>query len=139
MEKNLPIKIIALVQIGISLLSLVSGTVLLLLMTGQIEVFSANLTQLSVYFKILIGFGLVASLWGLVVSFGLWRLQRWGWLGSLIFQALCLVNNGLILLGGRPLTFGVYVSVGISVGLLLGLLLPGISQMFLAPEPTAET
>jgi hypothetical protein len=101
MEKNLPIKIIALVQIGISLLSLVSGTVLLLLMTGQIEVFSANLTQLSVYFKILIGFGLVASLWGLVVSFGLWRLQRWGWLGSLIFQALCLVNNGLILLGGR--------------------------------------
>jgi hypothetical protein len=133
MEKNLSIKIIAFVQISISLLSLVSGTVLLLLITGQIEVFSANLTQLSAYFKGLVGFGLVVSLWGLVASFGLWRLQQWGWLGSLIFQALCLVNNGLIVLGGRPLTFGVYVSVGISGSLLAWLLLPGMHQRFSGP------
>lgn len=126
MKRSLSITLVAIAQLGISTLSLVSGTVLALLMTGRIEAFSADLTNLSDYFKILVIFGLLVSLLGIVSSYGLWRLQRWGWLGSLAFQALCILNNVLILWGGRPLTFGVYFSAGISGALLFALLLPSV-------------
>ena len=126
MRRSLSITLVALAQFGISALSLVSGVTLILLMTGQLEIFSADLTQLSDYFKGLVIFGLLVSLWGIVASIGLWRLQRWGWLGSLGFQGLCILNNVLILLGGRPLTFGVYFSAGISGALLFALLLPSV-------------
>lgn len=126
MKRNLSITLVAMAQFGISALSLVSGLTLLLLMTGRLEIFSADLTQLSDYFKGLVIFGLFVSIWGIVSSIGLWRLQKWGWLGSLLFQGLCILNNVLIFLGGRPLTFGVYFSAGISGALLFALLLPSV-------------
>jgi hypothetical protein len=126
MNRSLSIKLVAISQFGISTLSCVGGIILMLLSTGQIEIFSADLTNLSSYFKGLIVFGLIVSLWGLVASYGLWQLQRWGWLGSLVFQGLCLLNNVLIVLGGRPITFGVYFSASISGALLFALLLPSI-------------
>ena len=126
MNRSLSITLVALAQLGISTLSLVSGVLLILLMTGQIDVFSADLTQLPGYFKGLVVFGLLVSVWGIVAAIGLWRLQRWGWLGSLVFQGLCILNNLLIVLGGRPLTFGVYFSAGISGALLFALLLPSV-------------
>lgn len=126
MNRSLSITLVALAQLGISTLSLVSGVLLILLMTGQIDVFSADLTQLPGYFKGLVVFGLLVSVWGIVAAIGLWRLQRWGWLGSLVFQGLCILNNLLIVLGGRPLTFGVYFSAGVSGALLFALLLPSV-------------
>jgi hypothetical protein len=126
MKRNLSIILVVVAQLGISILSLVSGVLLVLLMAGQLEMFSADLTRLPDYFKALVIFGLFVSLWGIVSSIGLWRLQKWGWLGSLAFQGLCIFNNVLILLGGRPLTFGVYFSAGISGALLFALLLPSV-------------
>jgi len=126
MTRNLSITLVSLAQLGISVLSLISGTLLLLLMTGRVELFSADLTQLSTYFKGLVVLGLFISSLGIVSALGLWRLQKWGWVGSLAFQGLCILNNILILLGGRPLTLGIYFSAGISGALLFALLLPSI-------------
>jgi hypothetical protein len=126
MKRNLSIILITIAQFGISTLSMVSGILLVLLMTGRLAVFSADLTQLSGYFKGLVIFGLFVSLWGMASSIGLWRLKRWGWSGSILFQGLCILNNMLIFLGGRPLTFGVYFSAGISGALLFALLLPSV-------------
>jgi hypothetical protein len=126
MKRSLSITLVAIAQFGISALSLVSGITLVLLMTGQLEIFSADLAQLSDYYKGLVFFGLLISLLGMASSIGLWRLQRWGWYGSLLFQGLCILNNVLIVLGGRPLTFGVYFSAGISGALLFALLLPSV-------------
>jgi hypothetical protein len=126
MKRNLSITLVSLAQLGISVLSLISGTLLLLLMTGQVELFSADLTQLSTYFKGLVVLGLFISTLGIISAVGLWRLQKWGWVGSLVFQGLCILNNILILLGGRPLTLGIYFSAGISGALLFALLLPSI-------------
>ena len=78
MKRNLSITLVAMAQFGISALSLVSGLTLLLLITGRLEIFSADLTQLSDYFKGLVIFGLFVSIWGIVSSIGLWRLQKWG-------------------------------------------------------------
>jgi hypothetical protein len=126
MKRNLSITLVSLAQLGISVLSLISGTLLLLLMTGQVELFSADLTQLSTYFKGLVVLGLFISSLGIISAVGLWWLQKWGWVGSLVFQGLCILNNILILLGGRPLTLGIYFSAGISGALLFALLLPSI-------------
>jgi hypothetical protein len=137
MVRNIAITLVAIAQFAISALSLVSGITLLLLMTGQIQVFSSDLTNLASYFKGLILLGLLISLWGLVSSYGLWQLKRWGWLGSLVFQVLCMVNNGLIVLGGRQFTFGVYFSLGISGALLFVLLLPSTRRLLQTPDTSA--
>lgn len=137
MNRSLSVTLVAIAQFGLSTLSLASGVLLTLLMTGNLEVFSADLTQLSAYFKGLVVFGLFVSLLGLVSAVGLWRLQRWGWMGSLAFQGLCILNNLLILGGGRPLTFGVYFSAGISGALLFALLLPSV-RLSLQSEPDAS-
>jgi hypothetical protein len=138
MKRSLSITLVALAQLGISTLSLVSGSVLILLMTGQIEIFSADLTHLPDYFKALVIFGLIVSVLGIVAAYGLWQLQRWGWMASLVFQGLCILNNVLILLGGRPLTLGVYFSAGISGALLFALLLPSV-RLSLQGSPLPET
>lgn len=126
MKRNLSVILVAVAEFGISALSLVSGILLVLLMSGRMEVFSADLTQLSDYFKGLVIFGLFISGLGMTSAIGLWRLQRWGWLGSLLFQGLCILNNVLIVLGGRPLTLGIYFSAGVSGALLFALLLPSV-------------
>lgn len=136
MNRSLSITLVALAQVGMATLSLISGTILLLLMVGWLEVFSADLTNLSTYFKGLVIFGLTVSLWGMVSAYGLWQMQQWGWIGSLVFQALCIFNNILILLGGRPLTVGVYFSAGISSAFLFALFLPSVRLSI--QRPSAE-
>ena len=115
--------------------SLISGAFLVLLMTGTAQIFSRDLTELSLPLKGLIALGLAISLFGLVVTVGLWRRQWWGWVGSLIFQSLCIANNGLALLAGQSITLGVGVAIAVCLTLILALCLPAIRTIF-TPEPT---
>lgn len=126
MSRSPGLILVAIAQFIISLISLASGIFLLLLLTGQMQVFSADLTRLSVYFKGLVIAGFGISLLGVAASIGLWYGKRWGWIGSLAFQSLCLLNNGLAIAGGQSPSFGVYFSAILSVALIGGLLLPGI-------------
>ena len=130
MGKPWAVLTLALVQGFISIISLVSGAFLVLLMTGHAQIFSADLTHLSGYFKGLILSGLGISLVGVVATYGLWRVQRWGWIASVLFQLLCLLNNGLALLGGQSFSVGVYFSVGICGLMLAALMLPTVRQTF---------
>lgn len=133
MNRSLGVVLIALVQFLVSSLSLVSGGVLILLMTGQIEIFSADLTRLSPVFKGLVISGFLISLLGLVSAVGLWQLRRWGWLGSLVFQSLCLLNNGLAVLAGQAPSFGVYFSASLCAATILGLSQPRVRSHCLPP------
>ena len=126
--RSLAVTIMAVAQLAHSSLSLVSGGILLLLITGQLHLFSADLTGLSLYFKGLVVTGTVISLVGLVGGIGLWRRRAWGWIAAIVFQGLCLLNNGLALLGGRPPSTGVYVSIGVFVGMLMLLCLPSVRR-----------
>ena len=120
--------VIALFQGIISGLSVVSGVLLMLLMTGQVQLFSHDLTQLSMALKVLIVLGLVISLEGAIATVGLWQLRSWGWFGSLGFHALCIVNTGLTLAVGQPLNTSVYLSTLTSITLLACLALPTTRQ-----------
>ena len=115
--------------------SLISGAFLVLLMTGTAQIFSRDLTELSLPLKGLIALGLAISLFGLVVTVGLWRRQWWGWVGSLIFQSLCIANNGLALLAGQSITLGVGVASAVCLTLILALCSPAMRSIF-TPEPT---
>lgn len=130
MNRSLGTTLIALAQFTISLLSLASGVLLLLLLTGQIHVLSADLTRLSPFFKALVISGFLISLLGLVASIGLWQLRRWGWIGSLLFQSLCLLNNALALLGGQSPSFGVYFSATLCTAMIAGLCQPSVRLPF---------
>ena len=135
MTRSLGLTAIALLQGFISMTSLISGAFLVLLMTGTAQIFSRDLTELSLPLKGLIVLGLAISLFGLVVTVGLWRRQWWGWVGSLIFQSLCIANNGLALLAGQSITLGVGVAIVVCLTLILALCLPSIRTIF-TPEPT---
>lgn len=134
MKRNLSILIISIVQLLVSSLSLLAGVFLVLLMTGIVQVLSNDLTGLPSYLKGLVVLGLAISLWGLIVTYGLWTLKRWGWLGSLMFQGLCILNNGLALLAGQPLSAGVYFSVSLCVALGVALYMPSVRDQFVATE-----
>ncbi|MEM0981589.1 MAG: hypothetical protein AAGH78_15115 [Cyanobacteria bacterium P01_H01_bin.58] len=121
-------------QFLVSSLSLLSGIFLMLLMTGTVQVLSNDLTGLPNYLKGLVLLGLVISLLGLIVTYGLWALKPWGWLGSLLFQGLCVVNNGLALLAGQHVSAGTYFSVSLCVALGVGLCMPGVRDLFEAAE-----
>lgn len=129
------IKVIALLQGGVAALSLVSGMVLTLLMTGKLALFSANLVHLAPYFKGLVISGLVISGLGTVGTLGLWQGQRWGWWTSVGFHTLCLLNNVLALVGGQRLSTGVYVATAVSGGFLALLALPGVRRGLLGSQP----
>lgn len=130
MSRPLSVTLLTVVQGIISGLSLVSGFLLVLLLAGMVQVFSHDLTTLSLYLKGLVVLGLVISLLGLVSAYGLWTLKPWGWMGAFIFQLLCLANNGLGLLAGQPVSAGVYISAGIFTGAIFALLLPSVRQVF---------
>lgn len=130
MGKSWAVLTLALVQGFISAISLVSGIFLVLLMTGYAQIFSADLTHLSGYFQGLILSGLGISLVGMAATYGLWQMQRWGWIASVLFQLLCLLNNGLALLGGQSFSAGVYFSVGICGLMLAALMLPTVRHAF---------
>ncbi|MEM9004675.1 MAG: hypothetical protein AAGE59_14280 [Cyanobacteria bacterium P01_F01_bin.86] len=109
MQRTPGIIVIAIAQFLVSSFSLVAGVFLVLLISGALQVFSQDLTQLSIYLKGLVVLGLAISILGLVVTYGLWTLKRWGWIGSILFQGLCIANNGLGLLLGQSISTGVYV------------------------------
>lgn len=122
------VTVIAVVQLAHSSLSLVSGGILLLLMSGQVRLFSADLTGLSLYFKCLVVTGTIISLVGLVGGIGLWRRRAWGWGAAMAFQGLGLLNNALALLGGRSPSASVYVSMGVFAGMMALLCLPSVRR-----------
>ena len=124
------IAIIAIVQLIVSGLSLVTGVLLVLLITGAAQIFSHDLTALPLFLKGLVLLGLAISVWGLIVTYGLWTLKPWGWLGSLIFQGLCVANNGLAILAGQPMTAGVYFSAALCIGMLVALWMPSVRDAF---------
>ncbi|MEO1296042.1 MAG: hypothetical protein AAFW75_09605 [Cyanobacteria bacterium J06636_16] len=130
MKRTPVIILIAIAQFLVGSLSLVSGVFLLLLMTGAVQVFSQDLTGLSLYFKGLIVLRFAISIFGLAVTYGLWTLKRWGWIGSLLFQGLCIANNGLGLLIGHTISAGVYVSAIFCTGLIAALCLPSVKTIF---------
>ena len=130
MQRSLSITIIAVIQGLISSLSLVSGIFLILLATGAVQVYSQDLTNLSLSLKGLVALGLALSLFGIVVTVGLWQLKPWGWIGSLMFQALCILNNCLAIWLGQSLTQGVYFSWAICIALMTALLMPGVRDRF---------
>lgn len=125
---RLGIRLVALIQFGLSGLSLISGGVLLLLMSGQIQLYAADLTRLEPIYKGLIISGEAISLLGIVAAWGLGRQQRWGWLGSVGFQGLCLLNNALAVIAGQPPSVGTYVSAGVCTAMIGLLCLPQIRQ-----------
>ncbi|MEM1309554.1 MAG: hypothetical protein AAGF98_08765 [Cyanobacteria bacterium P01_H01_bin.153] len=134
MEKNvtrsLSIILIAIVQGLVSLSSLASGVFLLLLMTGTVQVFSQDLQELSLPLKGLVAVGFAISLFGLVVTYGLWQLKPWGWTGSIIFQVLCIANNGLTLAAGQEISNSVYFSIAFCITLIAALFLPSVRDVF---------
>lgn len=134
MSRTLGISLIALIQFFVSGLSLASGVLLILLMVGQLEIFSADLTRLSLFFKGLVISGWLISLLGVVASIGLWQLKRWGWVGSLLFQGLCLLNNGLAVLGGQAPSFGVYFAAALCTAMIAGLCQPSVRSPFQPPS-----
>ncbi|HEY9736559.1 MAG TPA: hypothetical protein V6D06_09760 [Trichocoleus sp.] len=135
MNRSAGLLLIALVQLFISGLSLVSGVVLILLLAGQIELFSADLTRLSPFFKALVVSGFLISLVGVVSSIGLWLLKPWAWVGSLVFQSLCLLNNGLAVLAGQAPSFGVYFSATLCTAMIAALCLPTIRPTWPGQQP----
>lgn len=117
---------IALFQGLISGLSLVSGLLLLLLVTGYLQVLGQDLTRFPWTLKGLVGLGTVISLEGAIATVGLWQLRPWGWLGSVLFHLLCVVNTGLTLAAGQSLTPGVGISTAVSVLLGVALMQPAL-------------
>lgn len=125
---RLGIRLVALIQFGLSGLSLISGGILLLLISGQIQLYAADLTRLDPVYKGLVISGEAISLLGIVAAWGLGRQQRWGWLGSIGFQGLCLFNNALAVMAGQPPSVGTYVSAGVCTAMIGLLCLPQIRQ-----------
>lgn len=129
-NRNLGIILVAIAQFLVSSLSLIAGILLLLLITGAVEVFDESLTNLSLSIKGLILLGLAISLFGLIVTYGLWTLKRWGWIGSIMFQTLCIINNGLGLLAGQSISPGTYFAAALCTSLIGDLCLPSIQDVF---------
>jgi|GEM_PF-1180856 len=138
MSRSLSITLIAILQGLISFSSLASGIFLVLLMTGTIQVFSQDLQDLPLSLKGLVAVGFAISLFGLVVTYGLWRLKPWGWTGSLIFQVMCIANNGLGLLAGQEISTGVYFSVAVCATLIAALFLPSVRDVFEAIASSSD-
>jgi hypothetical protein len=139
MSRSLSITLVAIVQGLISLTSLSSGIFLALLMTGTLQVFSQDLRDLSLALKGLVAVGLAISVYGLVVTYGLWRLKLWGWIGSLIFQGLCIVNNALAVLAGQTLNARVYFSIAFCLTLMAALSLPSVRDVFAGSPRESES
>jgi hypothetical protein len=137
-SRSLSVTILAILQGLISFASFGSGLFLLLLISGAIQVWSHDLVGLSLYLKGLVVLGLAISLFGLVVTYGLWTLKFWGWTGSLIFQGLCIVNNGLAILAGQSMTAGVYFSTALCMAFIGALLMPNIRQELAAIAPKLD-
>ena len=138
-KRSLSIILIAIVQGLVSLSSLASGIFLLLLMTGTVQVFSQDLQTLSLPLKGLVAAGFAISLFGLAITYGLWQLKPWGWTGSIIFQVLCIANNGLTLAAGQEISSSVYFSAAFCVTLIAALFLPSVRDVFDAGATTAES
>jgi hypothetical protein len=137
MKRPISILAITLVQSFVSLTSLASGIILLLLTTGRVRFLSQDLSNIPLYLKGLIGLGMAISLWGVVVTYGLWQLKRWGWLGSLMFQLMCVVNNGLAVVAGQSMTVAVYVSTTFCIASIGVLWMPRVRQV-ITPDPTPD-
>lgn len=137
--RSLSITLFAIIQGLISLSSLASGIFLLLLMTGTVQVFSQDLQALSLPLKGLVAVGFAISLFGLVVTYGLWQLKPWGWTGSIIFQVLCIANNGLTLAAGQEISTGVYFSIAFCTTLIAALFLPSVRDVFAAAAAEPPT
>ena len=138
MQRSLSITIIAILQGFISVTSLASGIFLVLLITGKVEILSQDLTMLSLPLKGLVALGLAISLFGVVVTYGLWSLKPWGWIGSLIFQMLCIVNNGLAILAGQSVTGGVYFSTAFCIALMGALWMPSVRNVLASSSPDPQ-
>ncbi|MGF1459227.1 MAG: hypothetical protein ACFBSG_09390 [Leptolyngbyaceae cyanobacterium] len=130
MSRSLSIVLLTIVQAAMGLLSLTSGIFLLLLVTGTVEVFNQDLQGLSLSLKVLIALGVAISLFGLVVTYGFWRLQSWGWTGSILFQVLCIANNGLASLVGQEISRSALFSVAFSATLIAAFYLPSVRDVF---------
>lgn len=138
MPRSLSITLIAIIQGLVSLSSLASGIFLVLLMTGTIQVFSQDLHSLSLPLKGLVAVGFAISVFGLVVTYGLWQLKPWGWTGSIIFQILCIANNGLALLIGQEISAKVAFSFAFCLTLIAALFLPSVRDVFDSRIPESE-
>lgn len=130
MARSLSIIIIAIVQGFVSVASLASGIFLLLLMTGAVQLFSQDLQALPLLIKGFVLIGFAISLFGIVATYGFWNLKRWGWTGSLIFQVLCIVNNGLLLWAGQEATKSVFFSMALCLSIVGALFLPSVRDVF---------
>lgn len=139
MPRPASLYIIAIVQLIISSLSILAGIVLLLLITGTMQIFSHDLTALPGYLQGLVVLGLLMSVGGVVATYGLWHRQRWGWIGSLLFQILCIINNGLAIAAGQQLSTGVYFSTALSLSLILSLCLPSVRLAVIHQTSSTDT
>ncbi|MEM6713729.1 MAG: hypothetical protein AAGD09_10185 [Cyanobacteria bacterium P01_F01_bin.56] len=139
MSRSLTIILITLIQGFISLLGLVSGVLLVLLITGAVQVFSQDLQNLSLSLKGLVAVGLAISLFGLAVTYGFWQLKPWGWTGSIIFQIMCIANNGLGLLAGQEISPRVYFSIAFCLTLIAALFLPSVRDVFEAAVAESDS
>ncbi|NJN22471.1 MAG: hypothetical protein HC812_16450 [Leptolyngbya sp. RL_3_1] len=129
-HRPLSITVIAIAQLVISTLSLVAGLILVLIVTGQIQVLTSDVTVFPLPLKALVGLGLAISVLGLTASVGLWQMQRWGWIVSLVFQGLCILNNAVGVVAGQPPSPGVYASVSLSTAMIVALCAPSVQDRF---------
>ncbi len=128
--RPLGITLIAIAQFLISILSLGAGVILVLIVTGQLQVMTNDVTVFPLPLKALVGLGLAISSLGLAASVGLWQMQPWGWIISLVFQGLCILNNAVGVVAGQPPSGGIYLSVSLSTAMIVGLCLPSVQSRF---------
>jgi hypothetical protein len=126
MERSLTLTIIAIFQGIVSGLSWAVGGLLIVLMTGKAQVWHHDLIQLTFSAKALVVLEWGLSAGGLVATSGLWRLQPWGWVGSVGFQTLCTFHAGWNAIALPLLSPRTWLAAGLHGAVVMMLLRPGV-------------
>ncbi len=129
-KQQLPVLIIAIFQGVVSAVGIILNLGWLLLAMGWAQVFSYDLTALTLALKGWIFLNLLLSVAGWVSAWGLGCLRRWGWVSSLVFQAFAILNQGLMARCRDTITLTNSVSMGILGAIALCLLSPPLRRTF---------
>lgn len=76
------------------------------------------------------GVGLIASIFNLIVAYGLFTLKGWAWIVAVVLQVLHIVTNGANMLQGVKGIGSVIVGIVIAAVILYYLFQPHVKQAF---------
>lgn len=80
-------------------------------------------------FAIFAAISLALGLMSFILSMGLFRLQKWAWIGTIIVHAIALIMEGTKLLGSGGAAVN-FLTVGFAVVILYALMRPNVKQAF---------